>query len=547
MRVHRLFKKTKYYGVSIFLCLILSVTISTADQSDTLDSLDMSEISMIKGELVTLGVYSMTRVSVADPAISDIVDATDNELTIIGKVVGQTALFIWDEQGKRTIIVRVINEDLNVLKSRITKLFEITDIYEAKVTVNTQEGKVVISGEIPEDKQTLFENIIDQFHNDVIDLTEEETIEDLVQIDLQITELNTTLQKSLGIDWTTGGRAGIAPRYEETQFSSDGHIRDFFKIGHFNRTGELIAAVNALITEGKARVLSKPKLVVRSGKEATFLVGGEIPIRTTTFSDTGSQENIEFKEFGISMSITPTIKKEHIDITMNLEVSEIDASTASTISDSVAFSTRSASTHLYLNDHQTIVLAGLIKNSESITHTKIPFLADIPIFGLLFRSKSNPVADVDQELVIALTPHILMERNPPDDKNKTADHKESVSQQRYKARDFSHRKARPYYSGIPKEMAGYVHDVQQRISQAMVYPREAKRYGWEGTVKLGVLILKDGTLAFALVKKSSGHDIFDELALDTTKELAPFLAFPSDTDLQELNVTIPIVYRVNTH
>ena len=62
---------------------------------------------------------------------------------------------------------------------------------------------------------------------------------------------------------------------------------------------------------------------------------------------------------------------------------------------------------------------------------------------------------------------------------------------------------------------------------------------------MGMLILHDGTLAFALVKESSGHDLFDELALNTAKKLAPFDAFPSDTDLQELNVTIPIVYSLN--
>ena len=73
----------------------------------------------------------------------------------------------------------------------------------------------------------------------------------------------------------------------------------------------------------------------------------------------------------------------------------------------------------------------------------------------------------------------------------------------------------------------------------------ALQYGWEGTVKLGVLILNDGTLAFALVKDSSGHDVFDEVALNTAKKLAPFSAFPSNTDLQELNMTIPIVYSLN--
>jgi len=286
-------------------------------------------------------------------------------------------------------------------------------------------------------------------------------------------------------------------------------------------------------------------LVVISGEEASFLVGGEIPIRTMTFSGSGSsQENVSFREFGISMSITPTIIKEKIDVVMNLEVSEIDASTASSISEEVAFSTRSASTHLYLDDNQTIILAGLIRHAESETLTKIPYIGDIPILGILFRSRANTVPESDQELVIALTPHILAQRENP--KSTVVSDESNADSQGHRAAGMRpYQRATPYYLGIPKEMTAYVRDVQQRISQAIVYPREAEQYGWEGTVKLGVLILNDGTLAFALVKESSGHDVFDEVALNTTKQMAPFSVFPSDTNLQELNVTIPIVYRLD--
>lgn len=548
MKGCELFRSARICGISVFLCLMLATTISIAEPTDALDSVDMEEVSMVIGELVTLKVYSMTRVSIADPDVADIVDANDNELLLIGRIVGKTAMFLWDEYGKRTIIVHVLNEDLNAIKDRIESLLKTVEIYEVKAAINEQEGKVVISGEIPGDKQILYENVIEKFYDAIIDFTVPETIEDLIQIDMQITELNTTLQKSLGINWSTGGTAGIAPAYVETPYSSDGHIRDFFKIGEFNRTGALLAAVDALIVEGKGRVLSKPKIVVKNGNEASFLVGGEIPIRTTTSSGVGTtQENVTFREFGISMSITPTIEREHIDIVLNLEVSEVDASTASTVSDTVAFSTRSASTHLYLEDSQTIVLAGLIKKTDSESQTRIPFVSDIPILGLLFRNKANPVANIDQELVIALTPHVMPQRDLSGEKDKTAQDNQKVSQKGYGDKNFSRRNAAPYYLGIPKEMTGYVHDVQQKISKAIMYPREAEKRGWEGTVKLGVLILKDGTLAFALVKESSGRDIFDELALNTARELAPFMAFPSDTDLQELNVTIPIVYSLKNN
>jgi len=175
------------------------------------------------------------------------------------------------------------------------------------------------------------------------------------------------------------------------------------------------------------------------------------------------------------MTITPTIKRGKIDVTMNLEVSEVDASTATTVSEEVAFSTRSASTHLYLNDHQTIILAGLIKHSESQTLSKIPFIGDIPILGLLFRSRVNPVPQTDQELVIALTPHILAQQDQASAQDGSTDSGASDFQRASRGKDLSYRNAVPHYLGIPKEMVGYVHDVQQRISQSIVYPHEAKQ------------------------------------------------------------------------
>ncbi|MCK4883192.1 MAG: TonB family protein, partial [Candidatus Omnitrophica bacterium] len=541
----RLFKIAIIFGTSFFLCLALAASDANAGDSGVLDSALVEEINMIKGELVVLKVYSLTRVSVADPGIADIADANDQEILLVGQRNGETAVFLWDENGKQTIMVYVYNRDLDLMESRIKRLLKDADIYEVKVAANEQEGKVVLTGEIPEDKRFRYDEVIMSFGEDTMNLVEDEVIEDLVQVDMQITELTTTLTESLGIDWSTGGVSGLAPQYQEDVPEFDGSMGDYFKIGDFTRAGQLVAAINALVTEGKGRVLSKPKIVVISGNEARFLVGGEVPIRTTTFSDTGSsQENVEFKEFGISMTITPTIKREKVDILMNLEVSEIDASTATSVSEDVAFSTRSASTHLFLDDGQTIVLAGLIKHSESETMSKIPFIGDIPVIGALFRSRVNPVPQTDQELVIALTPHILRQRDPGAAQNDSAGQGKNIYRGLGGTRT-AYENIAPYYLGIPREMTGYVHGVQQKISQSIVYPPEARQYGWEGTVKVGVLILNDGTLAFALVKESSGHDVFDESAVSTTKRLAPFSAFPPDTDLQELNVTIPIVYSLS--
>jgi TonB family protein len=525
-----------------------------------LDSTAVDDVHILKGELVSLSAHTLTRVSVSNPSVADIVKAEENEILLVGQGAGQTALFIWDADGKRTLMVYVTSQDLAVTKDRLEKLLKAVNIEEVILEINEQEGKIVVSGDIPAHKKEQFDQVVGSFGEDVVNLAKKEEIEDLIQIDVQITELSTSLSKSLGIDWSTGTQTtsgnnitttssgGFIPVYGEIFPALDGSVGDYFKIGQFQRTSNsaLIATINALVDEGEARILSQPKLVVVNGEEASFLVGGQIPIRTTTSSGSTAQENVVFRQYGISMTITPEIKKEKIGIVFTVEVSDIDAANA--VGDDVAYTTRSAQTQLYLDEGETIVLAGLIKQNRSQSISKVPFLGDIPVVGLLFRNKSNPAADQDLELVISLTPTILAknrssERAAGADKNKTPASEGDVGRVGGLDMD-SGGKIAPRHVAIPKEMEEYVSSVQQKIAQAIMYPQEAQRHGWEGTVKLGLLILNDGTLATALVKESSGHEILDENALKIAQNNAPYAIFPADTDLKELNVTIPIVYSL---
>ena len=556
----------KQIFVIFFLATLISLPAFVYSQEDdttqeeisaAIDTLGDAPLTLIKGELVTLKVYNLNRLSLTDPEIADIIDAKEEEVLIIGQQIGQTILFIWDDHGKRDIVINVVNRDLASVRERLGKLLKAADIDGPVLEVNDQEGKVVVSGQVPEKKRIQFDKLMLNFDDDVIDVTKEEEIEDLVQVDVQISELRSEVTKNLGIEWSSAsgtdsgggsssgsgsGGTSLSPTYGETLPDFDGSISDFFKIGDFRRTNALKASIQAKIAEGKGRVLSQPKLVVVSGREASFLVGGQIPIRTTTTTDSGAtQGNVQFKDYGISMTVTPLILKDQkIDVTMGLEVSDADPATAIGGGQDVAFITREADTRLVIDDGQTIIMAGLMRESRSDLVNKVPFLGDIPIMGLLFRSRTMPTPESNTELVIMLTPHIMRSSSVA---QKEEAEERTVDTQGTIAKYTSG--AKPYYSGIPHEMRDYVRTVQDKISQSIQYPREAIQYGWEGTVKVNMLILQDGTLAFALVRESSGYDVIDENALQMAKLSAPYSAFPTETKLQELNVTIPIVYSLN--
>ncbi|GIW78181.1 MAG: hypothetical protein KatS3mg104_3244 [Phycisphaerae bacterium] len=384
---------------------------------DQIDTLKQNEVELYQGDLVSLKVYGLTRVAITDPEVADVASAELNELLLVGRTPGETPVFIWDQHGKRMIIARVIGESLDVLAVRMRKLLEAAGITTVTVEKNNYEGKLVATGTIIRDQEAAYNLILDRFPDKVLDLVRVDG--DLIQIDAQVTELNTTLSKELGIDWEVGTNSlgtrddFLGLEYKETVPTMT-KFKDLFKIGDFQRTTAILATVNMLIEEGKARILSKPSILVANGEEASILVGGEIPIRTTITSTGGTsiQEDVRFKEYGVDLTVTPEIKGDKIDVVLSVAVRDID--NANAVGEDVAFTVRSAETRLLLENGQTIVIAGLIKQQESETVTRVPFLSAIPVVGALFRNVKTPTANQDQEVVIALTPRIVRQPKTKD-------------------------------------------------------------------------------------------------------------------------------------
>jgi pilus assembly protein CpaC len=536
-----------------------------------------NEIQVLKGDIETIPTSNLKRVSITDPVIADINDARAKAVEIIGLEEGQTGLFIWDDQGKRTVVIRVVTENLDLVQRRIQSLLESAGITGLEITENNYEGKIVVSGSVPEGKADVLKTVLEPLGARVINLTQKEKIEDLVQIDMQVTELSTLLTKALGIDWMTGtqtadGTGGyttdtngqFTPTAGEVLPSQDGSVGDMFKVGKLYRmtNSALVAKVNAMITEGKGKILSKPRLVVVSGKEATVQVGGQVPLKSSTVGTTGSStETITFKDYGITMAITPTIENGNmVNILLNITISDVDtASYVNTSSSgSVAFLTRSAQTQIVLEDRQTIVLAGMIKRRTGETNKRVPLLGSIPVLGMLFRSKNVP-ADSETEVVISVTPTILRTARERSQARKAIVEKPLIQDEPVAPRplppaanpvirkvvDIPAAVSAPVVLTPGTGSEGYAKSVQQKIMSAIAYPYEAQEKSWEGTVKLTLVLQKDGTLKSVVVKESSGQELFDQDALNTAQILAPYAAFPSDVEAEEMTVTIPIVYSLD--
>ena len=176
-------------------------------------------------------------------------------------------------------------------------------------------------------------------------------------------------------------------------------------------------AVLTFLSEiGNVRIISSPHIAVCNNEEAKIMVGTRQPYATSTISQSDTTAttswSAEFVDVGVTLTVTPTINKDgFVKMHIKPEVSTLtdwfeildDAGTAEIRLPEI--DTSNAETDIMIKDGKTIIIAGLIKESTTEREKKYPFLGDIPLFGMLFKS----ITDIKEtkELVVFLTPHII--------------------------------------------------------------------------------------------------------------------------------------------
>jgi TonB family protein len=314
---------------------------------------------------------------------------------------------------------------------------------------------------------------------------------------------------------------------------------------NYSRTS-LGAAISFLVQEGKAQVLSKPRLACLSGKDAELMVGGQVPTITTgVVSGGGSSNSVSYQDYGIKFKFSPKVHDDgKIEINLNTEVSDVGQSlTLGSLSNPTAIAypltKRSTSTTVLLDDLQTMSISGLITQKTDESLTKFPWLSDIPVLGAFFRNKTlnkggGSGARGDMELVIMLTPHLIKSEKAKED----ADYAAKVQALPLNARLVNNK-----YS-YQAEVIGYTKEVRDRIVSALAYPYDAQEAGWQANVTVKLHLASDGSLIEAQMAQASGYKIFDEAVMKTIRETAKYPSFPSDIDAKDLWLEVPIVYQM---
>ena len=301
-------------------------------------------------------------------------------------------------------------------------------------TTSNNDGKTTaeISGNLTVDKATnslLFYGTASEAQKvravlDQIDIPYEQ-----VSLEAQVMSINKTDSKNLGIEWEWSKAPQSYEEYTPEKITIDGTTgritstepAEITRASSFNKgtTGGIIsfgrspdglpyefyyaAKINALINNGKANILSKPKITTINGKEATINIGGEVPIPTLTVSDNTTTTTYEYKETGIILKYTPRVNDDGY-ITAKIHT-EVSTPTYDADAKAYRFNKRSADTQVRLKDGETMVIGGLIGSDESKVMSKIPFLGDLPILGRFFSNVNN--SKNESEVIIFVTARIV--------------------------------------------------------------------------------------------------------------------------------------------
>lgn len=498
------------------------------------------ELNLYVGEIHILPVSGPSRIVVGNPAIADVSEVSRSEITISPKAPGTTSLVFWDSFGEQAYSIRVLAENLTDAKRRIDNILAKLSLPQVYTQIAEEEGKIFLLGRVKNDQEkdkiTLALGPLAEKTTNLIEVKEEESV---VEINVNLLELDKDSTKTLGFSWP--GSITLSDSSGPVSTAVTG-LKNVFHVSDFTRTA-FDVTLDTLVQEGKAKVLSRPRLSCQSGKEAELLVGGEKPtFSTNVVQGGGSSTSIEYKEFGIKLKIRPTVTEEKkIKLAVSIEVSEVGAaefigSSNARTAQAYPLTKRNASTELIVNDGQTMAIGGLVKQKNEVDVRKTAFLGDVPILGALFRKTTDKMGGGqgergNVELFITLTPSIAQ--------------KEAVAPAQPAAQNTAIEReemALPV-KDIPENFVSYARAVQSKINSAAYYPRQAQNAGWEGIVKLSLNINAAGQLKGVKILQPSGYKVLDDVAVNSAKAQAPYPPFPPQIDAQEIWVDVPIVYK----
>jgi len=418
----------------ILLVLLGAVPAQAADLLDRVRNQEINQVLRLKvGRSKVLRTpFALTRISVADPDIADLILISEREIYINALAPGATNISMWGK-SRFTSATVTVEADLTLLKEKLHQILP-----KENIGAEAAGDSIVLTGEVsgPIAQSTAValalpyaggkkEKVVNVLHVGGVQQ---------VMLEVRVAEINRLIAERIGVNFNAlapggnfgvnqlndlGGVTGLSRVFSGVTRSSS--TTGFTQgLGALTAMGGWTAAgtlwnvfLDLLKQQNLGRVLAEPNLVTTSGQQASFLAGGEFPYPLTTGTGASASTSIEFKKFGVQLEFTPTVLTEgKIAVKVHPTVSDLDF-TLGVQSGGTAvpgLRTREMNTHVEVNDGQTFAIAGLLSDTSRTIVKKFPVLGDIPVLGALFRSTDYQKNLT--ELVALVTPHLVKPMPP---------------------------------------------------------------------------------------------------------------------------------------
>lgn len=379
---------------------------------------------LVGRSLVISSPTRVKRISVADPNIADAVVISPYQVLLNGKTAGGVSLIIWDESDQSQTFEIFVDQDILGLSQKIREVFP-----NEPIRVEASKDLVMISGHASTKAvQNQILAIVSAVTPKVVNLMEAPAPPTQGEIMLQVrfAEVDRSALTQFGVNLFYGGANNLASTSTQeyaaptlinpTPTTAAFGISDLLNMFYFRPDLNLGATIRDLQQKNIIQILAEPNLLTATGKEASFLAGGEFPypiIQGTGGGVNSTAITIQFREYGVRLTFTPTILENgQIHLKVKPEVSALDYSNALTLSGFTipAISTKRVESEMDLNDGQSFAIAGLVDDRVTRLMSKVPGIGDLPVLGQLF--KSVQFSKSKTELLVLITPRIVKALSP---------------------------------------------------------------------------------------------------------------------------------------
>ena len=412
------FKKVVFPSLAIILSVSPNLEVLRSNvHAAGMTELSRSEIVLANGagRVVKLPANAASLFS-ADPKVAEVRPASPRSFFVFGIAPGNTTVEATNTEGdviaRYMVHIVASNYNASLLKQKYGTM-------TPDVSLVPLPDGIGIEGQAPDPQtaQRLVDHAKSLAGKDGY-VADYMTIPSSIQVNLRvrIVEMDRTLVRELGVEWQNVNALGTSvavaaatqsPLAAATTLQSSIGITSRFNVGKTPVTMESV--IDALAQDGLIHSLAEPNLTAISGQPASFLVGGEYPIPTSSY---GGNTNVQFKQYGVSLGFVPTVLADgRINLHVRPEVSALSSEGAVTYQNGTnsvqipAITVRRADTVVELGSGQSFIIAGLLSDSTKINTTGLPWLGDIPILGALFKSSS--FQKNESELVIIVTPYLV--------------------------------------------------------------------------------------------------------------------------------------------